>query len=277
MRKSITARTSFEYKRGSRGTQSFSIRALVGSVLVALLVCFSLSANAQTRRSVFQSGEQLVYKVKFGFIKLGTLVIKTDGPAGTNKVNARMQFWTAEVPFLDTHDNIQDVIDTHAVHLVRFEEHSRNGDKKTNKTFMYDDVAKTLTYSDDNVSNEVTSDVRPFNDALTLFFNLRTWSASGQSYSFAMRGKDGEKSVSAHFTKLESDQDSPGTGDNSVKTRVVEGQADMGSSSPLGANGKFTMYVTEDAAAIPVRIDMKIAVGSISIVLDQVQRAGWTP
>ncbi len=264
----------------NRDTEKPRFGSRVAFLLLAGLMTLGLSApsaKAQTRLSVFQSGEQLVYKVKFGFVKLGTLVIKTDGPAGGNKVGARMQFWTADVPFLDTHDNITDVIDTHSVHLMRYEEHARNGDKKTNKIFVYDPSAKTLTYSDDNVSGEVTNNVAPFNDALTLVFNLRAWSASGQSYSFAMRGKDGEKKVSAHFTRQESDQESPGTGENAVKTRVIEGQADMGSSSPLGANGKFTMYVTADAAAIPVRIDMSIAVGSISIILEKVQRAGWTP
>jgi hypothetical protein len=250
---------------------------LAAAALFVMLFGFGRIAEAQTRRSVFQSGEQLVYKVKFGFIKLGTLVIKTDGAAGGNNIGARMQFWTADVPFLDTHDNITDVIDTHAVHLMRFEEHQRNGDKKTNKSFIYDPGAKTLSYSDDKVTGEVTNNVNPFNDALSLFFNLRTWSASGQSYSFAMRGKDGEKTVAAHFTNREENQETPGTGDDAIKTRIVEGQAAMGSSSPLGANGKFTMYVTEDAAAIPVRIDMSIAVGSISIVLDKVTRSGWTP
>src|SRR5687768_721014 len=61
-------------------------------------------AQAQTRKSVFQTGEELTYKVKFGFIKLGTVSIKTGGPAtgyGPNKVTAKMQFATADVPFLD--------------------------------------------------------------------------------------------------------------------------------------------------------------------------------
>jgi len=258
-------------------THRVLLRVLLPMLFVAAFALQPPQSVAQTRLSVFQSGEQLTYKVKYGFIKLGTLVIRTDGPVGSNRVQARMQFWTADVPFLDTKDQIKDVIDSHYLNLIRFEEHSQNGDKKVNKVETYDPSAKTLTYSDDNVSNEVTNNIDPFEDALTLFFNLRAWSQSGASYSFPMRGRDGEKKVTARFTTQLSDQESPGTGDNAVKTRVIEGHADMGSSSPLGANGAFTMYVTNDAAAIPVRIDMKIAVGSISIVLDKVTRAGWSP
>jgi hypothetical protein len=34
--------------------------------------------------------------------------------------------------------------------------------------------------------------------------------------------------------------------------------------------------VSDDDAAVPVRIDMKIAVGSISLVLDKIKRNDWT-
>ncbi len=261
----------------------FSTRRVILAITVLTCVLSFGAVNkttAQKRRSVFQSGEELVYKVKFGFIKLGTLVIQTGSPTdqfGPNQLSARMQFWTADVPFLDTKTQVIDVIDTHAVYLVRFEEHTRNGDKKTNKVFVFDHEKKTMTYSDDAVASRVTNNVEPFNDALTLVFNMRTWSASGAAYSFPLRGSEGEKNVTCRFTGKHSDEECPAFEDQTIKTRIVEGQAEMGNSAPLGANGHFTAYLTDDEAAVPVRIDMQIGIGSISLILEKVKRPGWKP
>jgi hypothetical protein len=233
--------------------------------------------RAQTRRSVFQTGEELVYKVKYGFVKLGTVVMQTGSPADASHLNARMRFWTADVPFLDTKSLITDVIDTHAVNLFHFEENLTDHDKHSVRTFVYDPATKVLTISGSDISTTVIDNVRPFSDALTLFYNLRTWSASNSSYSFPMRELSGEKLVTCKFTSMKSKQECPAFEDKEIETRVLNGHAAMGNNTPLGADGDFTMYVTDDAAAIPIRIDLKIAIGSISLVLDKVKRTGWTP
>jgi hypothetical protein len=76
---------------------------------------------------------------------------------------------------------------------------------------------------------------------------------------------------------LEKGQECPAFDDKEIQTYTVEGRADMGDTAPLGASGKFTAYITKDEAAIPIRIEMKIAIGSISLVLDKAERAGWNP
>ena len=234
-------------------------------------------ASAQTMKDVFQPGEQLVYNVKYGFVKLGTLVVQT-GPTTTDgKINTRMQFWTADVPFLNTKTTITDLIQTRTLQLTKFNEHSENGDHIYNKQILYNPATKTLTYSDDSVTNKVENNIEPFSDALTLLFAMRAWSgAVGHKYVFQMRSKDGPKPVTVSFTDQISNEQVAALNDKEVRTRVLQGNANMGSSSPLGANGDFTAYVSDDDAAVPVRIDMKIAVGSISIVLDKVKRNDWT-
>ena len=229
------------------------------------------------RHPVFQSGEELVYKVKFGFVKLGTVVIKTGDAAGPNRINAMLKFWTAEVPFLDVHTQVTDVVDSHQICVTRFEEHTKDGDKQRNQVFDYDESKQTMTYSNDVVKNEVIPNIRPFSDALTLVFNMRSWAGSGQSYSFPMRSHEGESAVVCRFTKRTSMESCPALDDKEVKTVITEGQANMGEHAPLGANGKFVVYTTNDAASIPIKIEMKIAVGSITLLLDKVRRPGWQP
>jgi hypothetical protein len=246
------------------------------AIVVAILGFSVATGNAQTRRNAYHPGEVLVYKVKYGFVKLGTLVVQTGGVGADGRANAKMQFWTADVPFLNAKTLINDVIDTKDNTLVRFTEKSSDGDKEINKQMVYDRSAKTLTYSDGKVMNKVTNNIAPFTDALGLLYNMRTWSASGQKYSFTMRGRDGQRPVVVNFTNKSEQQEVPALGDKEIKTRVAEGHADMGESSPLGANGAFTAYFSDDEQAIPVRIDMSIALGSISLVLDQIKgRTDW--
>ncbi len=248
------------------------------TALAGLIISISFaSVTAQIRKDVFQPGEELVYNVKYGFVKLGTVVIQTGGISADGRASARLKFWTADVPFLDTKSTVTDVIDTKGLFLTQFTEKSQNGDNLTNKQMTYDLASKSLNYSDDKIKNKITTGIEPFSDALTLVYNMRSWSgAAGKSYKFPLRGKDGEKTVTVKFTNDFSKEAVPALDDKEVRTRILQGQADMGSSSPLGANGAFTVYVSDDAAAIPVRIDMSIAVGSISLVLEKVKRIDWT-
>ncbi len=256
-----------------------SVTRRIAVVSFFILIAFGSSQDsfAQRKLPVFKTGERLTYKVKFGFIKLGTLVIETGAPQQGNQIKTRLKFWSAQVPFLDTKDVVDDVIDTASVCLMRFEEHGYDGEKKLNRTFFYDPAQKTISYSDPTVTNRIIPDVRPFSDALTLFFNLREWNGSNARYFFPLRGHEGEKLVNCNFTRNEKEQECPAFDDKEIQTYIVDGRAEMGDSAPLGASGKFTAYITKDAAAIPIRIDMKIAIGSISLILDKVERAGWQP
>ena len=253
-------------------------KIIIGVWFAAMLLSLvSLRISAQTRKEIFQPGEELVYNVKYGFISLGTVVIQTGATLPNNRVKAHMEFWTANIPFLHARTNVTDQFSTRDLTLRTFEEHTQNGDHKSDKYASYDPATKTLTYSDDSVSNEVSHDIAPYDDALGIFFNLRAWSdAVGHKYIFHVRDASGAEPVTLTFTNQSVSESVPALGDKEIATRVVNGMMDMGTSAPLGANGAFTAYVSEDEAAVPVRIDMSIAIGSISLVLDRVKRNDWT-
>ena len=252
-------------------------------MILAILVVFALNflsngdAWAQQKKNIFQTGERLTYKVKFGFIKLGTVVVETGQMQEASRIKARLKFWTAQVPFLNTKDDIDDVIDTSAICLIEYDDHGQDGEKKSVHSFTYDPGRRSIFFHDNTSEKKIVTDVRPFSDALTLFFNLRSWNGSGGNYFFPLRGHGGEKLVNCIFSRTEKDIECPAFEDKNIPTYIVNGHADMGNSSPLGATGKFTAYVTKDEAAIPIRIDMSIAIGSISIILDKAERIGWQP
>ncbi len=265
------------FKLVEGATSHLRVWLSVGMVALVCLSGWSVPGWSQTRKDIFQPGEQLVYNVKYGFISLGTVVIQTGdiSPAGTVKVH--MEFWTANIPFLNNRTSVTDQFSTSDITLRTFEQHTQSGDYKMDKYATYDPIAKTITYSDDSVKNQISRNIPPYDDALGIFFNMRAWSgAVGHKYLFHVRDRDGAKPVTLSFTDQLSSQSAPALGDKSVSTRIVDGMMDLGNSAPLGANGEITAYISNDEAAIPIRIDMSIAVGSISLVLDKINRPNWT-
>ncbi len=251
-------------------------RGLVLAAWTAIVIVSSISVcRAQSMKLFEQPGEELVYTVKYGFVKLGTVVIQTGNTSGGN-LNAHMAFWTADIPFLNVKTNVTDQFDARDLTLRNFHEQTQNGSDKFFKSSSYDPTTKTLTYSDEKETNTIIHNVDPYDDALGILLNMRAWSgAVGHKYMFHVHSKDGNKPVTVSFTNKMEDQDVPALNDKTIHTRVLEGTMDLGNSAPLGANGDFTAYVSNDDAAVPVRIDMSIAVGSISLVLDKIKGRDW--
>ncbi len=250
----------------------------VHAALAAMIAVCSISISvAQTRKDIIQPGEELVYKAKYGFIKLGTVVMQTGAiSADGTTVSARMHFRTANNPFLHAETTDLDQFYTNDLSLHTFEEHTQTGDDKSDKYSTYDRATKTLTYSDEKESNVIKHNIEPYEDALGIVLNMRAWSgAVGHKYIFYIHSKTGPKPVTVYFTNEFADEEVPALDDRIVHARILQGTMDLGGSAPLGADGSFTAYVSDDAAAVPVRIDMSIAIGSISLVLDHIKRTGW--
>ena len=242
-----------------------------------IVVCSISIGSAQTRKDIIQPGEELVYKAKYGFIKLGTVVMQTGNTsADGSTVSARMHFRTADIPLLHAETTDIDQFYINDLSLHSFEEHTQVGDDKSDKYSTYDRATKTLTYSDEKVSNVVKHNIEPYEDALGIVFNMRAWSgAVGHKYIFYIHTKTGIQPVTVEFTNEFSDEEVPALDDKKVHARILKGTMNLGDSAPLGADGSFTAYVSDDAAAVPVRIDMSIAIGSVSLVLEKIKRTGW--
>ncbi len=257
--------------------QRYFNRILSAALATMIVVIAFANGSAQTRKNFLQSGEELTYKVKFGFVKLGTVVIQT-GTISNGMVNTHLHFWTASVPLLNatTTDNEQYYADDLTLHTLT--EHATDGDAKTYIISSYDRASKTLNYADEKTKNTVTQKVEPYDDALGVLFNMRAWSgAAGHKYIFLIHTTTGVKPVTLNFSNQLTDEEVPASNGKKVHARVVHGTMDLGKSAPLGADGSFTAYLSNDAAAVPIRIDMSIAIGSISLVLDTIKRTGWAP
>ncbi len=254
-------------------------KPLFPAALAAMIVVSAGSVSlAQTRKDFLQAGEELVYKAKYGFLKLGTVVMQTGSvsPDGTT-FSAHMHFWTADIPLLHAKTIDNDQFYTNDLTIHTFEEHTQVGDDKSDKYSTYDRATKTLTYSDEKESNVVKHNIEPYEDALGIVFNMRAWSgAVGHKYIFLIHTKTGVQPVTVNFTNQFSDEEVAALDDKKVHARILQGTMNLGDSAPLGADGTFTAYLSDDDAAVPVRIDVSIAIGSVSLVLEKIKRTGWT-
>src|ERR1035437_1941148 len=162
--------------------------------VAVIVVCSFANCFAQTRKEFLQPGEELVYKVKFGFFKLGTIVIQTGTFSPDGTVSAHMHLWSADIPFVHAKSNVSDQFYANDLTLHTFEEHSQFGDEHNDKYSTYDRATKTLLYADEKKLNVVEHNVEPYVDALGVLFNMRQWSgAVGHKYRFLIHTKGGVK------------------------------------------------------------------------------------
>ncbi len=64
--------------------------------------------------------------------------------------------------------------------------------------------------------------------------------------------------------------------DHPVWTQKYTGTAQW-TGGAAGLSGDFTGWVSDDDAAVPIKAEMKVILGSIHVELEQWDRAGWTP
>jgi hypothetical protein len=62
-----------------------------------------------------------------------------------------------------------------------------------------------------------------------------------------------------------------------VRTRKYTGTADWEGGTSQGLSGRFTGWVSEDFAAVIIRAEMKVILGSVRIELESWERPDWTP
>jgi len=65
--------------------------------------------------------------------------------------------------------------------------------------------------------------------------------------------------------------------DQPVKTRRYDGFAFWEGGTSAGLSGAFSGWLTEDSAAVTVRAEMQVFMGSVVIELEEYNRPGWLP
>jgi hypothetical protein len=264
--------------------RNLAVRVLVFAV--STLEVFSVPARAQAPDAAwptaFQIGEELVYNVRYGFIDLGQIKIRTTSRSRT----ATGAAWSAradinsypKVPFVDLHAVFESVIDS-AGFSRWFTGKMKEDDRWDFARYVFDYdrhvVRMEIGRHDSVIAKRETLAVHtPHQDGLSLFFLAREQLLSGRQV--AATALVTEKQVQAHldFTRRREEVEIDAV-EYPIDVLHFDGRADF--VGIFGLTGDFEGWFSNDVARVPILAKMHVIIGSVTIELMQWTRAGWTP
>jgi len=240
----------------------------------------SFSQNKEMTRSAFQAGEILRYKVKWSFLRLGSLVVQQEHADSTHLKRYRI-ILTAEsaqgLPFIDVFFVNRGVVSTETFAGLEFtSDVGRNKESKfvhqidtSEKTFILTEFKhEQLVHSDTLALNALTY------DDPSLFMLFRCLAGSGETREVSSVMESRIETTTFRFPEAQEEIE-VGALDHPINAFRFEGKANWTRNDYAGLKGEFCGWVSADSAAIPLRIEAKIFLGSIVLELESYERPGW--
>lgn len=230
----------------------------------------------------FVEGEELVYNVRYTFINLGQVRIKTVGRVNADGHPAIFSKALIDsykgVPFVDLHAVFESIIDS-AVFSRHF-----MGKVKQDATwdfsryhFEYDRnrVIMERGQQDTVVSKKDTTDVTgPYQDGLSLFYYARDQLFSGKRVVVPTLIKEQKSTTHIDFSTATTSVEIDAV-DYPVDVVQFDGKMDF--VGIFGLTGGFEGWFSNDSARVPILAKMKVLIGSVTIELMEWKRPGWNP
>jgi hypothetical protein len=159
--------------------------------------------------------------------------------------------------FYPVQDTVSSIIDSRGIYPLRFEKRLHEGSYHARVSALYDQKAHTLTTQDTTLS------IEPFtHDVLSAFYYIRTRPLKvGDSFDLA--AVSGKKKYNLKVICHGRETVKVPAGE--FKTLIVEPV--LKGDGLFKAKGKLTIWVTDDAQHMPVKMQSKIPVGSIKAEL----------
>ena len=235
---------------------------------------------------VFQSGEELRYKVKWNFFRLGTITIRTlHASMCTELEDYKIHMIVESNPdlsFIWIREFNESIMDARSLFSRGFRGDHRNGNDLCQIQQSYDRERRIATSVIRDLNSgavlraDTLRDVDPYVEGPSLFITTRCISRFGKSLSVPtmVGGKIAATDLNFSFPLEEVEIDAV---DMPVRVHKYEGFAHWKGGSEAGLSGEFTGWITDDDAAVPVRAEMKVILGSIRLELESWNRPGWVP
>ncbi len=240
-------------------------------------------AQVNTAQPIFTPGEILQYKVKWGFFRLGTIVMTQQRCDSLERGGCLITMDVQSAPGLP-------FINVHFVNRSRkspgslwvSEESIVTGEDSTELTvYRYDHDTGTLYCSGSTKAKPIfTTDTVQIGgysyDALGLFMLARVLSPTKGTVVVPTLNE-----CSVHETEINITGDveeiEVAACDTPVRCRRIDGFARWVGTSFAGMKGPFAGWISDDAASIPLRAELKIFLGSIVLELESTNRTDWRP
>ncbi len=257
---------------------------MIKSILIISIFIFAHKILSQEK--VFLEGEELNYVVSYGFIKLGEVKIdlltrKIENDKVIYSARSTMKTYDG-IPLISLNSVFESemVYDGKEIYSKRFKamEYKNDGLVTIEYKFNYDSdyvnvhkENKGKTERDENI--KFNKDIK-FQDGLSLFYKSRLSSFSSENFLIPVFMNEKETSVNYYFSSV-NDEISISLFKNDINTKKCDGVANF--TGVLGLSGEFAGWFSNDEARIPVKSQMNVVIGNITLELDSYKRTGWAP
>lgn len=254
--------------------------AVVVSLVFLAAIAFAQSSFPSSR--VLVEGEDLIYNVRYGFVDLGQVRIKTlkrtsVGSSPSYQTIAYIDSYK-KIPFVDLHAVFESIIDT-GMFSHYFLGKSKDGRYWSFGRYRYDYSVKrallefgardTIVESRDTLTLEEKTQ-----DGLSLFFYAREHLFSGRRHRIPAIVRERKVYTEIDFYRKR----------KAVELDFIEYPVDVvGFEGRLeftgifGLTGDFEGWFSNDEARVPIVAKMKVILGSVTIELMKWTRPGWSP
>ena len=254
-------------------------------------LCLILSAHSWAQQTklndkMLAAGEELQYKVKWNFLRLGTIVIRCERILSAEdsmlyKLTMKVES-NPDLAVLNIREYSESIVSAVDMTSRDFAGYYNSPGDRFETHYSYDRSSKQVVCSRREsgsgrlLQEDTLTDVAPYVEGPSMFYYAR-WMARSKQVVRIPKVADGKVDyVDFDFT-LGREYVEIGSVDQPIRTRKYKGVIGGGGGTSAGLSGEFTGWVTDDEAAVPVQAEMKVLLGSIRIELERWSRSGWNP
>lgn len=221
----------------------------------------------------FAPGEKLIFNLQYGPLQAGSATMSVSGIGRIGTVPCyHFTTYSRSAPFFDNVYPVRDLVESYAdtTSLItwRMEKHLREDEYRLDAVVKLDPPRHRAVYGDGQTI-EVDAHVR---DPLAAFFYTRTLPlAVGQTYTLPSHGDRKSYDVVIRVLRREIVKVPRGT------YHCLALEPRLKSTGVFRHTGQMTVWVTDDARHLPVKLSSKVAVGSVVGVLVSAEGIDATP
>lgn len=258
------------------------MKATASGILLALYLTIPSVASAPEGRFLFP-GEELVYRVSYFNITLGTIKCVTE-PVETydGKVCSKVKIYInshPNIPFISLHSIYESWMEKDARYSYKFNANTLgDNDKWYFDQYIFNYESKSLTmekyFDKKKIQTKSYSIIRKYNDGSSLLYAARSFLLSKKNYVLPTVIMDDTVNTVINFTGAREEVEIDAL-EYPVKTISFIGNANW--TGIYGLTGKFRGWFSDDEARVPIKAEMSVYVGSVTIELQSWKRGTWQP
>jgi len=247
-------------------------------IILSLFLLFVLSKSVVSNNNAphhlsWQNGEVLSYKVKWSFIRLGTLRMEIGDTTSFNGFQVhRVRFHIDSNPmlfFVNMHNTYESLIDDQLrLHIFYADENIDDVYYKTEYEFNYEDSLIQITMTDVEDTTRIINKELPLQDkildgtSMITYTRAHCYSAHQDTLISLYEAKLGNVAINFHKQKRKRKL----IDGQKIETFFVDGTLML--EGIAGVTGPFKGWFSTDPQHIPLHAELKVFVGSVKIDLE---------